>query len=76
VIRSLVELQIIDYLCLNVDRHPGNLMYQVNQEGIITGIQGIDNDSSFGRRRCSQIENAKLKVISKSMADKVMKHQG
>jgi len=73
VIRSLVELQIIDYLCLNVDRHPGNLMYQVNQEGIITGIQGIDNDSSFGRRRCSQIENAKLKVISKRMADKVMK---
>ena len=73
VIRSLADLQIIDYLCLNEDRHPGNLMYQVNQEGIITGIQGIDNDSSFGRRRCGQVENSALKVISKTMADKVKK---
>ncbi|MBR6173541.1 MAG: Fic family protein [Eubacterium sp.] len=73
VIRSLADLQIIDYLCLNVDRHSGNLMYQVDAAGNITGIQGIDNDSSFGRRRCANEENTTLRVISKSMAEKVNK---
>ena len=73
VMRSLADLQIIDYLCLNVDRHPGNMLYQVDAAGNLTGIQGIDNDSSFGRRKCGQTENAALRVISKSMADKVEK---
>ena len=73
VFRSLADLQIIDYLCLNVDRHQGNMLYQVDEAGNITGIQGIDNDSSFGCRKCGQAENAALRVISKSMADKVEK---
>ena len=73
VIRSLADLQIVDYLCLNADRHPGNILYQVDAAGNITGIQGIDNDSSFGRRRRGHMENLSLRVISKSMADKVMK---
>ena len=73
VVRSLADLQIIDYLCLNVDRHAGNMMYQVDAAGNVTGIQGIDNDSSFGRRKCGQVENSALRVISKSMAEKVKK---
>ena len=73
VIRQLVDLQIIDYLCLNIDRHPGNILYQVDAAGNVTGIQGIDNDSSFGRRKCAQMENMALRTISKSMALKVNK---
>jgi|GEM_PF-1689674 len=47
-IADLADLQIIDYICGNVDRHVGNLMFQTDAEGNITGFTGIDNDASFG----------------------------
>ena len=72
-LKSLAELKIIDFLCLNVDRHHGNIMYQVDAEGNLTGIQGIDNDSSFGPRRWNQTDVNGIKVISRSMADRVEK---
>ena len=71
VIRQLAELQIIDYLCMNIDRHYGNILYQVDAAGYVTGIQGIDHDSSFGRRKCSESEKQSLTVISQSMAKKI-----
>ncbi len=71
VLKQFADLQVLDYLCLNVDRHPGNVFYQVNEQGDIIGIQGIDNDSSFGRRMVRDAEVEKLRVISKSMADRV-----
>ena len=70
-LKSLAELKIIDFLCLNVDRHSGNVMYQVDAEGNLTGIQGIDNDSSFGPRRWNETDMNGIKVISRSMADRV-----
>lgn len=48
-IRQLADMQVLDYLCGNVDRHGANLVYQIDQAGKIIGVQGIDNDSSFGR---------------------------
>jgi len=71
VIRQIADLQIIDYICLNTDRHEGNIMYQVDNEGHFTGIQAFDNDSSFGPRGQTLSAGRNLRVISRSMADKV-----
>ncbi|MBO4863663.1 MAG: hypothetical protein J5517_04820 [Eubacterium sp.] len=70
-LKQIADLQVIDFLCLNVDRHPGNLMYQVDKEGNVIGLQGIDNDSSFGTRDIKPDDILKLRVVSKSMADKL-----
>lgn len=51
--RQLADLQILDYICGNIDRHNGNVMFQFDRTNpkkpVCTGVQGIDNDSSFGR---------------------------
>ena len=51
-LRSLAELQILDYLCMNADRHARNMFYQFDTSDPahprFTGVQGIDNDASFG----------------------------
>ncbi|MBR4194234.1 MAG: hypothetical protein IKQ54_07915 [Oscillospiraceae bacterium] len=70
-LRSIADLQILDLLCLNVDRHQGNVMYRVDPEGNFTGLQGIDNDSSFGPRELNDDEILNARVVSKSMADKL-----
>lgn len=71
--KSLADLQVVDYLCLNVDRHVGNLSYVVNAEGYVTGVQAFDNDSSFGNRRATKADALKVQVISRSMKERVMK---
>ena len=53
-LKKLADLQILDYICGNIDRHNGNIMYQFGKDNdgkvILTGICGIDNDSSFGTK--------------------------
>jgi len=49
--RSISHMQITDFLCGNIDRHTGNMFYNVeykNGDMVMTSIQGIDNDLSFG----------------------------
>ncbi len=46
-LKQLADLEVLDFICGNVDRHPGNLVYHVENNKLI-GITGIDNDSSFG----------------------------
>ena len=49
--RQMFELQILDLISGQVDRHGGNIMtfYEISGDIInITGIKGIDNDMSFG----------------------------
>ncbi len=51
--RDLNRMQVLDMVCGQVDRHGGNFFYQVSERPVngkyqITGIQGIDNDMSFG----------------------------
>ena len=52
--RQLCDLQILDYLCGNIDRHAKNFIYQtsVGDDGKtrVTGVVGIDNDMSFGTK--------------------------
>ena len=45
--KDLSDLQVIDYLCGQTDRHAGN--YYVKMDGNnMVGLTGIDNDLSFG----------------------------
>lgn len=49
--RELTNLQILDYLTGQVDRHAGNFTIQEKQNGDVTeltGVTGIDNDFAFG----------------------------
>ena len=48
--KQIANLQILDYICGNVDRHAGNMLYDVDPvTKNLKGITGIDNDSSFGK---------------------------
>lgn len=51
-LQSLSNLQVIDYLCGNTDRHYGNFFLKFDTSDPnnpkIEGVQGIDNDNSFG----------------------------
>ena len=66
--RQIADLQVLDFICLNEDRHPGNLVYRLDKNGRINGIQGIDNDSSFVRRHTRPGEEMSLRVVSNTMA--------
>lgn len=46
--RSLSNLYLLDMICAQVDRHPGNFVIEV-ENGVIKGVKGIDNDLAFGK---------------------------
>ena len=70
---SLADLAVADFLGMNMDRHAGNVIYQVDQEGHLTGVKAIDNDASFGPAVSHKASVRDLRVISKDMALKVSK---
>ena len=48
---QLADLQVLDFICGNIDRHAGNIIYQFekNKRGVtLASIKGIDNDCAFG----------------------------
>lgn len=49
--RDLADMQVLDYICGNIDRHKGNMLYQAERTGDgkvkLTGLMAIDNDASF-----------------------------
>ena len=48
-LKQLADLQVLDYICGNIDRHGGNIFFEFDPETYaLIGIQGIDNDLSFG----------------------------
>ena len=77
---QLANLQVLDYVCGNVDRHLGNMLYNFDPETHkLTGIKGIDNDASFlkerlapedGRSQLASIHD--LRVIDEKMAEKLL----
>lgn len=47
--KSIADLQVLDYICGNTDRHIGNMLYQIDPETKkFIGVQGIDNDCAWG----------------------------
>ena len=85
-IKEISDLQILDYLCANVDRHHQNMFYKLDtsdpNEVKITGVQGIDNDASFGKFDGKSINNQSvynrmsliddIKYIDESTAKEIM----
>ncbi len=77
-IRDAADLQILDYICGNTDRHASNFTMKM-EKGKLIGIQGFDNDCSFGtlvpqgdNGRLGQTPGPeKMLVISHEMADRV-----
>ena len=78
--RQMADLQVLDYICGNVDRHGGNIFYQFDENNKFCGIQGLDNDAAFGRM---VIEGGgshhlmagpkSMKAVSRSTYDRVQK---
>jgi len=48
--KGLSNLQVFDYIIGHADRNPGNWIYEKDNTGSITGVKGIDNDDTFGKR--------------------------
>ena len=78
-LKDLADLQILDYVCMNVDRNKSNLFYQFSEDGTkCLGVTGIDNDLSFGTKKLKPDEKCfglppldQIKVISAGMAEKI-----
>ncbi len=76
---SLADLQILDFLCGNTDRHDRNFFLRQDfsdpKHPKLVGVQGIDNDNSFGNiddggmLRLASSEN--LKIITPKMAEAI-----
>ncbi len=77
VLRQLSDLQVLDYICGNTDRHPRNILYrfeEVNGKKRLCGIVGIDNDMSLGE--LSPDENpmtniSSMRVVRRSTANEI-----
>ncbi|MBR4183815.1 MAG: hypothetical protein IKQ56_08360 [Lachnospiraceae bacterium] len=78
-IKKVASLQILDYICGNSDRHLGNLTYITDDNGNVIGIQGFDNDSSFGSRfnptgsAGKKVPVKDFGIIPESLAESIMK---
>lgn len=77
-LKSLADLQILDYLCQNVDRHQNNMLYTFGEDHKLKTVMGIDHDLSFGTKECpddQSLQNGaaldELGVISESSANAV-----
>ncbi len=45
--KSIADLQVLDYICGNTDRHLSNVTYQF-KDGKLASVQGFDNETAFG----------------------------
>ena len=72
--KKIASLQVLDYICGNIDRHVANAFYQYDKKGNLSGVQGIDNDLAFlayPERTAGFTQYENLRVIPKSMADAI-----
>ena len=78
-ISSLADLQILDYLCANTDRHGKNFFLRMDlsdpEKPKLLGVQGIDNDNSFGDLNGGGLlklaDSRDLKIITPKMSEAV-----
>lgn len=82
-LRQVAELQVLDYICGNTDRHKFNLTYLFDttdkHNPKFAGIVGFDNDLSFGRQFTTGNDVPgnngvclnNIRTISKSMANQI-----
>jgi len=84
VVMDAADLMVLDYICLNGDRHQNNMFYIIEKDAngmpVLNGFQGIDNDMSFGNYVPKNDEGLKMlpplndiKYISYNTAEMVNK---
>ncbi len=56
--RDMCNLQVLDVICGQSDRHQNNYFVSTNKEGELAGVQGIDNDGAFGLNE--EVSSAKM----------------
>lgn len=86
--KQVSNMQILDYLSGNVDRHIGNMLYktEMGKDGklYITGVMGIDDDASFGKVKSNDSHYGQkvrgrmstlddIKIIDRELADSILK---
>ena len=77
-LKDIANLQILDLLCGNIDRHPANMLYQFDENNRLCGVQGIDNDTAFGDvnetfdNRRFMVGTSNLNVIPKDTAKRLL----
>ncbi len=79
-LKDAANLQVLDFICGNADRHCGNMLYQFEEiDGVptLTGLQGIDNDASFGEITAEHGQNKLagpdwMRVMTRSAAETVL----
>lgn len=85
-LKDIADLQVIDFICGNIDRHAGNMFYKFDtsdpnpRKHKFIGVMGIDNDASFGtfvpanpdvkRNQLTPLNG--MNVISESMKEKIL----
>lgn len=78
---QLADIEVLDFICTNKDRHAGNLLYKFDttdpENPVLDEVIGIDNDHSFhtsavrsNDTNTTQLEN--IMFMSRSMADALM----
>ena len=73
--RQAADLQALDCICGQIDRHMNNVMFQVDpRTGGIVGLKGIDNDMSFGLSDTTakgghSTPMGLIRVVSRDMAE-------
>ena len=74
---DLADLQLIDYICGNIDRHKCNMFYKTSkdQDGKvkITGLVGIDNDACFPEGDIAKREFDKIQCQGHTIYPKIFK---
>ena len=76
--REIADMQVLDYIAGNVDRHGSNFFMKFDKKGKLIGVQGIDNDCSGGcivpkyKRGINSMTGIRdMKVMSQSMYNKL-----
>ena len=88
--KDLADLQVLDYICGNTDRHLANMFYhtEIDDAGhvCITGVTGIDNDLSFitskpddsskGMQDYCMVNPQDMRIITQGTAERILALEG
>ena len=76
--KQIADLQVLDYICGNIDRNGSNFFMKFNKKGKLTNVQGIDNDCSggtvlpkYGDNTIRMTGTKYMRAISQSMYNKL-----
>lgn len=80
-LKQLSDIQMLDFILGNKDRHAGNMIYDIgkdeNGKAVLRGVTGIDNDYSLGSENGDRVSTrysmsiSDITFCSASMAEKL-----